>query len=157
MRTPVPDIIMGPMHLRIEASDLPGRQCPAPDGTYRNIHVAVQRRNRPGDLLDPQPGDAASAAWTLECAVAGTDITGPHVQGGPGARFVYLSWGEIDAAGTFGMFRRAKLLLDAVPVDVLTAAADTGLLVARLGLTDAHGMPRCARVVPPVVTWAAAP
>ncbi|MDH6707368.1 hypothetical protein P3T27_004105 [Kitasatospora sp. MAA19] len=31
----------------------------------------------------------------------------------------------------------------------------TGLLVARLGLTDAKGHPLCAAVRPPVVTWAA--
>ena len=80
----------------------------------------------PGDeLLDPRPGDATAVSWTLECAAtagpAGTDVTGPYVQGRPGARFVYLSWGTVDDAGAFTMFRRAKLLLDAVPADVLDA------------------------------------
>lgn len=37
------------------------------------------------------------------------------------------------------MFRRAKLLLDAVPVEVLDASVGTGLLVGRLGLTDVRG------------------
>lgn len=59
--------------------------------------MAVQRRNRPAELLDPQPGDAVAATWTLPCAAAvvaaGVDLTGPYVQGGPGGRFVHLSWG----------------------------------------------------------------
>ncbi|NEA68481.1 DUF5990 family protein [Streptomyces sp. SID12488] len=157
--------MMADMRIRIDAVDFPGLTCSpgafAGDDVpaYRNIHVAVQRRDRPAELLDPKPGDAASATWTLECAAAtspaGTDVKGPYVQGRPGGRFIYLSWGSVDDSGTFTMFRRAKLMLDAVPADVLDAAAPTGLLVGRLGLTDARGGPLCARVVPPRITWTA--
>ncbi|WP_235455309.1 DUF5990 family protein [Streptomyces olivochromogenes] len=147
------------MRIRIDAVDLPGLTCHPGPSAYANIHVAVQRRNSPTELLEPQPGDAASATWTLECTTAaspiGTDVKGPHVQGPPGGRFVYLSWGTVDEAGAFTMFRRAKLMLDAVPADVLDAAARSGLLVGRLGLTDARGNPLCARVVPPHITWTA--
>ncbi|MER7733890.1 DUF5990 family protein [Streptomyces erythrochromogenes] len=148
------------MHLRIEATDLPGPAfTPSGAPPFRNVHVAVQRRDRPAELLDPQPGDAPSATWTLECtalaAPAGTDVKGPYVQGRPGSRFVYLSWNAVDEAGTFTMFRRAKLMLDAVPAPVLDAAVRGGLLVGRLGLTDAYGGPLCARVVPPRITWSA--
>lgn len=52
-------------HIRIDAVDLPGLTCAAPaDGNvpaYDNIHVAMQRRDRPAELLEPQPGDAPSA------------------------------------------------------------------------------------------------
>lgn len=120
----------------------------------------MQRRDRPAELLDPQPGDAASATWTLECtAIAsptGTEVKGPYVQDRLGRRFIYLSWGSVDESGAFTMFRRAKLMLDAVPADVLAAAHD-GLLVGRLGLTDACGNPLCARVVPPHISWTAEP
>ncbi|MGW0334160.1 DUF5990 family protein [Streptomyces sp. NPDC003011] len=151
------------MRIRIEAFDLPGLTRPATaDGAapaYDNIHVAVQRRDRPAELLDPQRGDAASATWTLECAAvasaAGIEVTGPYVQHRLGHRFVYLSWGTVDEAGLFTMFRRAKLMLDAVPADVLAAAVREGLLVARFGLTDAHGGPLCARITPPHVAWTA--
>ncbi|MGR4880183.1 DUF5990 family protein [Streptomyces sp. LARHCF249] len=156
------------MRIRIEAVDLPGLTCPPEhpgrpvDGDepgYRNVHVAVQRRDRPAELLEPQPGDAARATWTLECtavaSVTGIDVKGPYVQGRPGSRFVYLSWGTVDGSGAFTMFRRAKLMLDAVPLQVLDAAAHAGLLVGRLGLTDACGEPLCARVVPPRIAWAA--
>ncbi|MER7585483.1 DUF5990 family protein [Kitasatospora sp. NPDC097691] len=149
------------MELRIEATDLPGRACGAAPGFpgYRDIHVAVQRRGRPAELLDPQPGDAARAQWSLECAVkplpdGGADITGRYVQGGPGARFVYLSWVTRDGDG-WTMFRRAKLLLAEVDRRTAEEAARTGLLVARLGLTDAKGHPLCAAVRPPAVAWSA--
>jgi hypothetical protein len=155
--------MMARMHIRIDAVDLPGLTCPAPEGrtvaAYDNIHVAVQRRDRPAELLDPQPGDGALATWTLPCTAApsptGIELKGPYVQDRLGHRFIYLSWGTVDEAGVFSMFRRAKLMLDAVPADVLDAAAREGLLVGRLGLTDALGNPRCARVVPPDIEWTA--
>lgn len=155
---------MARMHIRIDADDLPGLTCPAPEGrgtvaAYDNIHVAVQRRDRPAELLDPQPGNGALATWTLPCTAApsptGIELKGPYVQDRLGHRFIYLSWGTVDEAGVFSMFRRAKLMLDAVPADVLDAAAREGLLVGRLGLTDALGGPRCARVAPPDIEWTA--
>ena len=51
------------------------------------------------------------------------------------------------------MFRRAKLMLDAVPDRDLAEAADSGVLVGRLGLTDAKGQPLCAAARPPVIEW----
>ncbi|MCX4238303.1 DUF5990 family protein [Streptomyces sp. NPDC020707] len=152
------------MRIHIEAVDLPGRTHPVPTSRngpleIRDLYVAVQRRDRPGELLDPHPGDAPSATWTLECTATatatGTEVRGPYVQDRMGRRFVYLSWGTVDEAGVFSMFRRAKLMLDMVPADVLAEAARAGVLVARLGLTDPQGGPLCARVVPPHVTWTA--
>ncbi|MFF4363124.1 DUF5990 family protein [Streptomyces sp. NPDC001604] len=151
------DGVTAGLRIRIDGVDLPGRTCGSDDGmpSYSNIHVAVQCRGRAGELLDPQPGDAVSVSWTLECTVTGTDVKGPYVQGRPGGRFVYLSWGTVDDSGAFGMFRRAKLMLDAVPTDVLGAAVREGLLVGRLRLSDARGNPLCARVMPPQIAWTA--
>lgn len=151
------------MQIRIEAFDLPGLSCGAgPDFPgYRNIHVAVQRRDRREELLDPQPGDAAEAVWTLDCTVTpapwGIDLRGPYIQGRPQGRFIYLSWGTVDAAGAFTLFRRAKLTLEAVAPHIVAAALRSGVLLARLGLTDAKGRPLCATVRPPLVEWSAAP
>ncbi len=150
------------MLLCIEGFDLPGRSCgPSPDvpAGYRNVHVGVQRRNRRDDLLDLLPGDASSASWTLECTVVrsptGVDIRGPYVQGPPGGRFVYLSWGTVDENDAFTLFRRAKLWLDAVPAPVLATAVEHGRLVGRLRLTDRKGNPVCAAVRPPAIEWSA--
>ncbi|MFI6908340.1 DUF5990 family protein [Nonomuraea sp. NPDC050394] len=147
------------MLIRIEASELPGRACGREPGFpgYANIHVGVQGRERREELLGLTPGDAPSALWELEVSATGTeagwDLRGSFVQGRPGGRFIYLSWGTVSAAGAFSMFRRAKLHLDAIPDRVLDEAVAQGVLVARLGLTDAQGQPLCAAVRPPLVAW----
>jgi uncharacterized protein DUF5990 len=155
--------MMAAMRIRIDAVDLPGLARPAlVDGevpSYGNLHVAVQRRDRPAELLEPQPGDGPSATWTLECTTStsptGIEVKGPYVQDRLGRRFIYLSWGTVDHDGTFSMFRRAKLWLDAIDPAVMNASRESGRLVAKLGLTDAKGHPLCASVRPPRVEWAA--
>lgn len=150
------------VQVRIEGAALPGISCggnPEPPGTYQNVHVGVQRRNRPAELLGVVPGDAASATWTLGCDAvqrpAGVDLQGPYIQGPAHRRFIYLSWGAVDDADHFTMFRRAKLWLDAVAPAVLDCAVSRGVLVGRLGLTDPKGNPLCASVRPPVIEWSA--
>jgi hypothetical protein len=151
------------VQIRILGSDLPGRAC-APRGNfpgYDDIHVAVQRRNRPHEWTGMVPGDAASARWDLECEVVdtadGPDFSGPYVQGRTHQRFIYLSWGTLATDGTFTMFRRAKLWLDCLDPDLVDAARRSGTLVAQLGLSDAHGHPLCAAVRPPLIAWSARP
>lgn len=149
------------MQILIEASALPGRAC-GPDSDFpgfENIHVGVQRKDRPGELLGLCPGDAPSASWTLECAANttadGVEISGPYIQNRLGGRFVYLSWGTVDEAGLFSMFRRAKLMFGDIGPEVLEAAARSGQLTGRLGLADAKGQPLCGRVRPPAISWSA--
>jgi hypothetical protein len=151
------------VQILIEATDLPGTSCgPSPDqpGGYHGIHVGVQGRSPRDELLGLVPADVAAASWALEATVnqspSGTDVKGPCIQGPPGGRFIYLSWGTVAGDGVFTMFRRAKLRLDAVPADVLGSAVDSGLLVGRLGLTDQKGHPLCASVRPPLIDWSAA-
>lgn len=143
------------MQIRIVGTELPGRACGPSDNFpgYPNIHVGVQFKSPRTELLDRHPADVTSATWTLDCSVHGTDIRGPQIQGRPGDRFIYLSWGNVDDGGGFTMFRRAKLMLAAVPADILAAATASGTLVGRLSLTDSKGQPLCARVVPPKIRW----
>jgi hypothetical protein len=147
----------------IVGSGLPGRDIGPGDNFpgAQNIHVGIQRRDRRGELLGLTPGDAPSAYWTFEAtaspAAGGIDITGPHIQGRPGARFIYLSWGSVDDDGTFTMFRRAKLWLDTIDPATLDAARRYGSLVASLKLTDTKGHPLSAAVRPPHIHWSAAP
>ena len=156
------------MRIRIEGADLPGRSCgPSPDVPegYRNIHVGIQRRGKRDELLGLTPGDAPSATWTFECQLsrsaepdrdgAVADVKGPYIQGPPGGRFIYLNWVTVDDSGAARLFRRAKLWLDGVPPAVLSAAAGTGLLVGRLGLTDPKGNPTCSAGRPPTIEWSA--
>jgi len=150
--------------IRIEGTNLPGNSCgPSPErpAGHFGIHVGVQRRAKPAELLDVTAGDAPAATWSLDATVtAGPDgafdVKGPYIQGPPGGRFIYLNWGTVDDSGEFSMFRRAKLWLEAVPPEVLASAAERGLLIGRLGLTDAKGNPLCASVRPPLIDWSAA-
>ncbi|GAA2190166.1 DUF5990 family protein [Micromonospora lupini] len=144
------------MRIRIEGSDLPGRRGGADADALRlgNVHVGVQRKT---EVIDRVPADAVMAIWTVEVSsreIDGVlDVGGPYVHGRPGARFLYLSWGAVTEDG-FAMFRRAKLMFTDIPTALLRAAHDGGgLLVGRLGLTDATGEPVCARVHPAAITW----
>lgn len=143
------------MRIRIVGTDLPGRDCPPGRNFpgYENVHVGMQSKGRPPELLDLQPADADEVTWTIDCQVDGIDIRGPYIQGRPGDRFIYLNWGSL-TDGHVEMFRRAKLMLADVPGDVLDAAA-SGTLVGRLPLTDAKGQPVCAAVRPPRIAWTA--
>ena len=139
------------MRIRIEGHDLPGaRPGAAADALrLRNVHVGVQRQS---SVVDRVPAADASATWEFEITsreVDGLlDVGGPWVHGRPGARFLYLSWGNVDG-DTFAMFRRAKLMFGDVPTAVLRGAHDgDGVLTGVLGLTDEFGDPVCARVRP---------
>ncbi|HXW79868.1 MAG TPA: DUF5990 family protein [Acidimicrobiales bacterium] len=147
------------MLIRIEGFDLPGRYCgPGPDfpDGHHNIHVAVQGRKGSQDLFGLVGADAPSVAWDLACEVVSlppeVDLKGPQIQGSPGRRFIYVTWGVVDETG-FRMFRRAKFWLDAVPPNVMATACDRGALIGRLGLTDDSGWPLCASVRPPRIEW----
>jgi Family of unknown function (DUF5990) len=146
------------VRVTIRGHNLPGRQFVAGDCDYDNVHVGVQERRDPVGLV---PGDAESATWDVDVrldvdADGNLDFKGPAVQGKRGERFVYLTWGNVGADGSFEMFRRAKLMLNRVDPQLVRGADRAGeQLVATIDLTDGRGGPRCARVDPPALTWSA--
>lgn len=133
---------------------LPGRRF----GDAQAVHVGVQRK---AEVVGLVAGDAERAVFDLtvdvvEAADGARDFRGPFVHGKRGHRFLYLSWGDVDAEGTFSMFRRAKLhLADVDPVVLDAVLGQDATLEATLDLTDECGGPRCATVRPPTVRWAA--
>jgi Family of unknown function (DUF5990) len=136
------------VHFRLVGTDLPGAACaPAPThpGMYTAIHVGVQRGKEVVDLVR---GDAAQAVFEFDVDIRNGKFGGPYIHGGSRERFIYLSWGEV-IAGHFIMFRRAKLQLDSLDPE----ACDGRTIEGRLGLTDAKGLPLCASVRPPKITW----
>lgn len=141
------------MMVLIRGHRLPGRTFCQPDGTpLPNVHVGIQERKAPVQLV---PGDAESATWTFEIVLKpGPDFAGPMVQGPRGARFIYLTWGDLTVHGVFAMFRRAKLLLDRIDADLLAVAAlPAAVLVADVELSDKWGHPICASLKPPFIRW----
>jgi hypothetical protein len=151
---------MSTITVRIRGHDLPGARCVGLPGiakpVYEAVHVGVQRKREVVDLV---PGDAVEARWDLQIDVVpgrdgGLDFRGPWVQGKPGERFVYLSWGEVAAGGHFEMFRRAKIWLGTIGEERLQQAIASGAIVeGRLPLIDRQGGPLCASVRPPTITW----
>jgi hypothetical protein len=145
---------MPALRFRIVGEALPGRVFDDGTTVHRNVHVGIQRGDKVIDLV---PGDAPSAVFTFDVQLRPDESTGepdfrnPYVHGKPGDRFFYLSWGDVSEDGTFTMFRRAKLMLSAIPAGVLRPST-TGL-EAYLKLTDAKGCPLCAAVRPPAITW----
>jgi uncharacterized protein DUF5990 len=124
--------------------ELLGVDCPVLPG----VTVGVQRGP---EVVDQHPADGTNPRWHLEARlVEGRELRGPYVHGRPGGRFLYLSW----LRSPEGMFRRAKLMLDAVPDEVLAAAAAAGLH-GRVSLVMPDGSPLCAAVRPPRITWSA--
>jgi hypothetical protein len=148
---------------RIQGHTLPGIRCVGLPGiakpVYEGVHVGVQRQREVVDLI---PGDAAEASWAFPIDVVpgrsgGLDFRGPWVHGKPGERFLYLSWGEVDALGHFCGFRRAKLWLTTIGEERLQAALDSGAAIeGRLPLTDKRGGPICAAIRPPLIEWSLA-
>ncbi|WP_250037287.1 DUF5990 family protein [Paractinoplanes maris] len=143
------------MRIRIEGRELPAQRAGARADALRlaNVHVGVQRQREAVDLV---PAWALAAAWQFEITSREVDelldVGGPWVHGRPGARFLYLTWGNV-VGDEFQMFRRAKLLFGDVPTATLRGAHEGGLLTAELALTDAGGDPISARVRPPAVVW----
>ena len=145
------------MRIVVIGTDLPGRTFFDPDGMpLGNVHVGVQVGTEPAHLVR---GDASDARWEVDVRTVvdrdgAFDFRGPVVHGKRGERFIYLTWGNVDDAGAFHMFRRAKLMLNRVDPDLMRDASDHGSLTARVRLSDDHGAPRCARVDPPAIIWA---
>jgi hypothetical protein len=143
------------MLLEIRGHHLPGRSWQGDGQPRDNVHVGIQIGREPAELL---PADAETTTWTTEVTVRtlddGTlDFKGPAVQGRRGVRFVYLTWGDVGADGSFTMFRRAKLMLD--DIAATAGGAPDAHVTASVHLTDDCGGPRCARLRPPVLQLAA--
>jgi hypothetical protein len=140
---------MAMCNIRIIGERLPGRTF----ADHTNVHVGVQRDK---DVVQVQPADAATVKFTFGIVLRETDdgsvdFRSPFVHGKPGDRFFYLSWGDVGDDGSFEMFRRAKLMLAAVPRGLITAR--TTALEGYLSLTDDKGGPVCAALRPPAISW----
>ena len=143
------------MEIVLTGHDLPGRMFRSAGVPLHNVHVGLQVRSDPEGLT---AGDADAATWRLEVRVTATDdgfdFAGPAVHGRRGDRFLYLTWGDVGEAGSFSMFRRAKLMLDRIDPALIERALGDGLpLRGSVRLTDGYGGPRCARVDPPDLAW----
>jgi len=146
------------MKIRVLGLNGPGTRFPDlahSETCYENVHVGIQKGK---EVVEPFPGDASKARWEFEAKLvekdAGLDLRGEFIQGRPGERFIYLSWGVLGPGGGFEMFRRAKLMLAPVDEDIMRKAEGEGsVLIAEVPLTADDGSPVCAALRPPRVQW----
>lgn len=139
--------------LTILGHHLPGRSWDVDGRPCGNVHVGIQIGREPAELV---LADADTATWTTEITMrtlddGSLDFRGPAVQGRRGERFVYLTWGDVGAAGSFSMFRRAKLMLEDVGAVAAESGNANGQVTASVHLTDDCGGPRCARLRAPAL------
>jgi hypothetical protein len=105
------------------------------------------------DLLPPAHATEDGPAFDLEVAVrdqpgGAVDLAGPVVQGGPGARFVYVCSGTLAGHAESGWQRRAKVPLGGIDGALVERmrATPSAVLQARIEGTARDGGPACASV-----------
>lgn len=142
-----------PIATKIVGHKLPGRRC----GGWDAVHLGIQRGR---EVVGSVPVDVTEVRFDLTLDVivgddgGAADFRGPYVQGTRGARFFYLSWGQIGEDSAFAMFARVKLPLPALDADAL-ARLKTGdtPLTALVELSDARGRPVTASLRAPQLVW----
>ena len=146
------------VRVTVDGHDLPGLSCGLDlDGLpCDDVHVGLVRAARPsnscaGTRSGPAGRSTSSSVLTNDGAL---DYGGPFVHGRRGERSLGLRWVRLTHDDELDGFRAAKLRLsDLDPRIVEQALLHGRALVARLGLTDDDGYPRCASVRPPDVSW----
>jgi len=150
--TPTPES-QATMTVRIVGHSLPGLNA----ANRRNLHIGVQRG---AEAVDLAPADARTVTFTIPVrlemdATARLDFRGPSVHGKPGARFLYLTWGDIAEDGRFEMVQRLKIGLSGLDEAMIAAAREPGVVLqGSLGLTDQRGRPMSASVPAGRIDWA---
>ena len=129
-------------------------------GSRGNLHLGMQRGS---EVISPVPATAGTVAFALSVEVTPVgegrafDARGPYVHGKRGDRFLYLSWGEVDRDGAFGMLMRTKIKLDSIRADLIARAMESGsTLRGTFSLVDAAGKPRSGTIRTDLIAWTVA-
>ena len=86
------------MRIRIVGTELPGCK----HNGYLNVHLGLQVGN---EVIERVSADVERAVFEMDVKLVdtadGIDFRGPCVHGKRGARFLYLSWGNVGADGSW--------------------------------------------------------
>ncbi len=125
------------------------------------LHLGMQHGS---EVIDPVPATAGPVSFALTVEVTTTgdgvafDTRGRYVHGRCGNRFLYLSWGEVDRDGGFGMVMRTKIGLDSIEPGLIARALESGAtLRGTLSLVDAAGKPVSGTVPSERIAWTILP
>lgn len=148
------------LHVRVVCTDLPGTRFRDPhDGVLPvkvPVHLGVQRGR---EVVDRVPADRRPVTFAVEFRVerrpdGAPNFLGPFAQGTPEDRFVYLSWGTPEPAGSFAMLRRLKVRLGHLRWPEIRRPIRAGKpLTVTLRLTDDAGEPLCATPPAGHIRW----
>ncbi|MBN1582987.1 MAG: hypothetical protein JXA89_19920 [Anaerolineae bacterium] len=135
-----------------ECVDMPGDVF----GEWHHVRLGIQEGKI---VVDDVPGSVPSAVFRFVLRVkagpknGAPNLLGPHAQGKPGQRFVYLCWGERRDNVWHG-FRRAKVQLGHLSWDDIQCAVESGQPIrARISMTGTRGEPVAATVKPEQIEW----
>ena len=139
--------------IQLICRDLPGRRF----AERENVHLGLQQGKA---VVDEVPADIAEARFRFSLRVRENpktgrpNLLGPHAQGTPAARFVYLCWGEL-IDGQWVGFGRAKIQLTPISWErIEQAVAENKPITATISMTDAQGSPVFASLTGEQVQWA---
>lgn len=126
-------------------------------GSRGNLSLGMQRGS---EVISPVAATAGTVRFAVSVEVTAVgesgefDARGPYVHGRRGDRFLYLSWGEVDRDGAFGMLMRTKIKLNPIDADLVARATESGsTLRGTLSLVDAAGKPRSGTIRPDLIAW----
>ena len=123
---------------------------------YEPVYLGIQKGN---EVIEAVPGNRAQAIFRPTFRIArqpdgSPNFLGPFAKGTPRERFFYLSWGVMHDGGQFEMFRRAKIHLNHLTWEQVSAAVsnDRPLKVV-IDMTGKKGDPICASIRPNRAKW----
>ena len=128
-----------------------------PDSPKREkVFLGIQKGN---EVIEAVPADQKQVIFRPKLKIArqpdgSPNFLGPFAKGTPQERFFYLSWGVMDREGRFQMFRRAKIHLNHLTWEQVSAAVsnDRPLKVV-IDMTGKKGDPICASIRPDRAKW----
>jgi len=123
---------------------------------YEPVYLGIQKGN---EVIEAVPGNRERAIFRPTFRIAkqpdgSPNFLGPFAKGTPQERFFYLSWGVMHDGGQFEMFRRAKIHLNHLTWEQVSAAVsnDRPLKVV-IDMTGKKGDPICASIKPDRAKW----
>lgn len=123
---------------------------------YEPVYLGIQKGN---EVIEAVPGDRKQVTFRSTFRIAkqpdgSPNFLGAFAKGTPQERFFYLSWGVMDKTGHFEMFRRAKIHLNHLTWDQVSAAVKHNRpLKVTIGMTGKKGDPICASIRKDRADW----
>jgi hypothetical protein len=139
--------------IEVVCRNLPGRCFKDPHNPdaekQEPVYLGIQKGN---EVIEAVPGDRKEVIFRPMFRIArqpdgSPNFLGPFAKGTPQERFFYLSWGVMNKNGQLAMFRRAKIHLNHLTWDKVSAAlSENRSLKVSIDMTGKRGDPICASI-----------